>query len=127
MAVSILIMTHGHAGEALVESSKMIIGDNVKPGMSMEDLMSQAKEVIQDYESTLFMVDLYGGTPSNVAMALTGVFKAKCVSGLNLGMLMETLMVKEANSDISLDELQQVALKAGQEAVKAYDYSNLGG
>ena len=60
-------------------------------------------------------------------MALTGVFKAKCVSGLNLGMLMETLMVKEANSDISLDELQQVALKAGQEAVKAYDYSNLGG
>ena len=64
MAVSILIMTHGHAGEALVESSKMIIGDNVKvkslsllPGMSMEDLMSQAKEVIQDYESTLFMVE----------------------------------------------------------------------
>lgn len=134
MAVSILIMTHGHAGEALVESSKMIIGDSVKvkslsllPGMSMEDLMNQAKEFIQDYESTLFMVDLYGGTPSNVAMALTGVFKAKCVSGLNLGMLMETLMVKEANPDISLDELQQVALKAGQEVVKAYDYSNLGG
>lgn len=41
MTVSILIMTHGHAGEALVESSKMIIGNNVKveslsllPGMS---------------------------------------------------------------------------------------------
>lgn len=134
MAVSILIMTHGHAGEALVESSKMIIGDNVKvkalsllPGMSTEDLMNQAKEFIQNQETTLFMVDLYGGTPSNVAMALTGVFNAKCVSGLNLGMLMETLMVKEANSDISLDELQQVALKAGHEAVKVYDYSNLGG
>ena len=127
-------MTHGHAGEALVESSKMIIGDNVKvktlsllPGMSTEDLMNQAKEFIQNQETTLFMVDLYGGTPSNVAMALTGVFNAKCVSGLNLGMLMETLMVKEANSDISLDELQQVALKAGHEAVKVYDYSNLGG
>ena len=53
MTVSILIMTHGHAGEALVESSKMIIGNNVKveslsllPGMSMEDLMNQAKDII---------------------------------------------------------------------------------
>lgn len=134
MTVSILIMTHGHAGEALVESSKMIIGNNVKveslsllPGMSMEDLMNQAKDIIQRQESTLLMVDLYGGTPSNVAMALTGICNAKCVSGLNLGMLMETLMVKEANPNISLEELQQVALKAGQQAVKAYDYSNLGG
>ena len=93
-------MTHGHAGEALVESSKMIIGNNVKveslsllPGMSMEDLMNQAKDIIQRQESTLLMVDLYGGTPSNVAMALTSICNAKCVSGLNLGMLMETLMI----------------------------------
>lgn len=113
MTVSILIMTHGHAGEALVESSKMIIGNNVKveslsllPGMSMEDLMNQAKDIIQRQENTLLMVDLYGGTPSNVAMALTSICNAKCVSGLNLGMLMETLMIKEANPDISLEELQ---------------------
>ena len=66
MTVSILIMTHGHAGEALVESSKMIIGNNVKveslsllPGMSMEDLMNQAKDIIQRQENTLLMVDLY--------------------------------------------------------------------
>ena len=134
MSIQIVIMTHGKAGEALVESSKMIVGDKVKvkclslmAGMAMETLMMKAKEITQEAEETLFSVDLYGGTPSNVALALTGVVKAKCVSGLNLGMLMETLIVLESNPEISLDQLQGIAFQAGSQAVKQYDYKELGG
>lgn len=134
MSIEIVLMTHGKAGEALVESSKMIVGDQIKvqslsllPGMSVETLMGQAKETIQNNDGTLFLVDLYGGTPSNVAVALSGIMNAKCVSGLNLGMLMETLIVLESNPNIPLDELQEVAYQAGSHSVKEYDYSELGG
>lgn len=134
MGIEIVLMTHGKAGEALVESSKMIVGDQIKvqslsllPGMSVETLMGQAKETIQNNDGTLFLVDLYGGTPSNVAVALSGIMNAKCVSGLNLGMLMETLIVLESNPNIPLDELQEVAYQAGSHSVKEYDYSELGG
>lgn len=132
MGVKLVLMTHGHAGEALVESSKMIIGYNINidclsllPGMSMENLLNRAKTIVEENESTLFMVDLYGGTPSNVATALTGMYKARCVSGLNLGMLMETLIVIDANPNIDLDDLEVTALNAGKQSVKAYDYSSL--
>ena len=134
MSIQIVLMTHGKAGEALVESSKMIVGDQINvqclsllPGMAMETLMMQAKEVAEKSEEVLFLVDLYGGTPSNVAVALSGIINAKCVSGVNLGMLMESLITLESSQNISLEELQRIAYQAGSQAVKQYEYSELGG
>ena len=130
MAVKIIIMTHGQAGQALYESAKMLIGEqqdiqcfSLLPGMSMEELMNKVKVAIRNNPGpTLFLVDLYGGTPSNVGFALTGNYHARCVSGINMGMLIEVLIKREANMQISLEELQQAAVLAGKESCKGYQY-----
>ncbi|MEG0710509.1 MAG: PTS mannose transporter subunit IIA [Longicatena sp.] len=94
-----LITTHGQFGEEIVKSAEMIIGPmkNVKtfslvPGRDPFEFGYEISNYINENKNCDFisLVDLYGGTPSNMMAAQLNKCDIEIVSGLNLGMLIET-------------------------------------
>lgn len=126
--INILVMTHGSAGKALLESGTMIIGDSkdvyslsLEIGMSVEKLVDSAKEILGRVQGeTVILTDLYGGTPSNVATMLSKVYDVRCISGVNLPMLIEAIMMRDSNANMSLEDLSDYICTTGKEACRIF-------
>jgi len=63
----------------------------------------------------LILVDVPGGTPWNVAVALAAsVPDMRVVSGVNLSMLLEVTLLR---SGLDIDQLARLAYQTGMEAI----------
>lgn len=130
MEFDILLMSHGEFAKEMLNSCEMIIGkvDHIKvlsllPGMSTETLLKKAREILQQNKGeTLVLTDLYGGSPSNTAFMLTKVCNAKSICGLNLPMLIETIMRREYGEDKTLTDIIPHLVTTGKEACKQVFY-----
>ena len=119
MFEKIVITTHGVFSEALKNSAEMIIGTQkdieVCPyleGMSLEHLQKDLKEKIGD-KKTLVLVDLFGGTPCNVAMGLMKSENIALITGVNLALLIEAVMnLKQLNEQELLGYLQKIHIQS---------------
>lgn len=120
----IIIMTHGRMAEGIVDGVGMIFGrpDNVV-ALGLQDGMSPAeyaemleKELERFPQGALLLVDLFGGTPCNVAMLharkLGKVLPV--TAGLNMAMLLSVLNARER---MTLDELVQESVTAGGKGI----------
>ncbi|WP_282925640.1 PTS sugar transporter subunit IIA [Helcococcus kunzii] len=121
MNTGIIVCTHGKTGIELVNSAKMIIGEQNNIAAvefiesdSPEDVMDKYIKKIKSFnncDNVLFLVDLKGGTPFNVAVRYSiSNDNALVVTGVNIPMLIQVLMTKE---DLSLKELSYEAKKYG--------------
>ncbi|HGY8231395.1 TPA: PTS sugar transporter subunit IIA, partial [Escherichia coli] len=116
---------HGEAGNALLASSEMIVGKtphttaiSLMPGMSPEALMQQVKTILNPDVETIIFTDIYGGTPSNIAYLLSREFPIRCISGVNLAMLIEANMLQDSDEEQSFDEYIQHIHDAGKEMIQ---------
>lgn len=117
----ILVLTHGNAGEALVKSAEMIIStlENVQafsllPGMSPEEFIEIVKVHLDTLrKGVLILTDLFGGTPFNVAMALSKNYDINVVSGVNIAMIIEGDLLR---NNLSGRELAEAVQKVGRKA-----------
>jgi mannose/fructose/sorbose-specific phosphotransferase system IIA component len=123
--IGILIISHGNLSEALLESAKMFVTntEDVKalafyPGQGVEDLIHSTKAAIAGLVSNdgvLALVDLPGGSPARAAGTLIlETERLETVSGVNLPMLVEVLMLRES---MSLQELADYAAESGKEGI----------
>lgn len=119
----IILLTHGKAGEELIKSAEMILGDfknvysfSLLPSMSPDDYAKEIKKVLDQVpKGTLVLTDLFGGTPSNVAIALSKDYDISVVSGLNIAMLIEADSARERLRGI---ELAKKVVNMGRESCK---------
>ena len=81
---------------------------------SFGEKLGAALEGIEGQE-TLVLIDLFGGTPYNVAARQVLKENVECVTGANLPMLLELAMSRD---DAALSELAEAIALAGQESVK---------
>ena len=122
MSVGVLLMTHEAVGKALISAAHHVMPrlplkvDAVEvPAHSDPDVMRtltahHARELDQG-DGVLVLADLYGATPCNIGLSLTALgVRLRCVSGLNLPMLLRVLNYAEK----PLDELAQVAAHGGR-------------
>lgn len=122
-AITILILTHGRWGEELVRSGEMITGEieniyafSLMNDMSPEQFFSHVSDAIEDNEKQyIALTDIYGGTPSNVAVMLSQKIEMTSVSGLNLPMLLEAVL---NHQNYSLAELALHLKEIGGEGCK---------
>jgi mannose/fructose/sorbose-specific phosphotransferase system IIA component len=114
----ILVVSHGRFAEAMLESAAMICGEledafavGLLPGQTPEGLSESVRAALGDDDrAVLILTDVLGGTPHNVASAAFAEARARsrtvaCVSGINLGVLLEAL-----TSTASLDPADVAAL-----------------
>jgi mannose/fructose-specific phosphotransferase system component IIA len=98
----ILVVSHGRLAQAMLESAAMICGPledavaiDLHPGQTPEALGELIRVALGDDDRpALILTDVLGGTPHNVASAAFAEARAAsrnvaCVSGVNLGVLLE--------------------------------------
>jgi mannose PTS system EIIA component len=124
--VQTLILTHGNLAEALVDTACNIVGElrNVQC-LSLdwndprEELLSELDSVIaalDDGDGVLILTDLYGDTPSNLALGLVRPGKVEVVTGVNLPMVLRLCCLgKQA---MGLAELARWIQAKGQQGIR---------
>lgn len=122
MEAYVYILNHGRFGEELIKSAELITGkiDRIKafsllPGMSIEEFLGNVQSNLEEDSPKIVLCDLYGGTPSNVAMMLSKQYGFRIVCGVNLPMLID-LVISRANG-MGVDDLVDKAFNTGKESV----------
>jgi PTS system mannose-specific IIA component len=86
----------------------------IGPDDDMEKRRADIREAIADAdrgEGVLVLTDMFGGTPSNLAISLLDPGKVEVIAGVNLPMLIK---LAEARSRADLDSLARMGEDAGK-------------
>lgn len=130
----IIVGTHGRFAEGILESLKMILGEqkNVKsvtlvPGEGPDDVVRKYEAAIQEMDcadGVLFLNDLFGGSPYNAACRLAiNNEKYGIVTGVNLPMLIEMASAQMAYGGEDIKELMEKAVEAGKNGTQTFHAS----
>ncbi|WP_044173850.1 PTS mannose transporter subunit IIAB [Phytobacter massiliensis] len=128
MTIAIVIGTHGWAAEQLLKTAEMLLGEQENvgwidfvPGENAETLIEKYNAQLAKLDTqqgVLFLVDTWGGSPFNAASRIVvDKERHEVVAGVNIPMLVETLMARDDNP--GFDELVAVAVETGREGIKA--------
>lgn len=126
--VNLIIATHGEMSKEVVNLTKMVLGESENlnyvtflPGEGPEDLIEKYTTIINDsnIESTIFLVDLFGGSPYNAACRVAAENEnIDVITGVNIPMVLELLEAREENK--SIQELVEIAKVSGGNGIKAF-------
>jgi len=121
--IKIIVVSHGSLAQALVETSQLIVGaptDIDVLGLFHEDSINDFKDKVSNLieknlnsEGLVIFTDLFGGSPSNSVISklydLNFPKNVKCFVGVNLPVLLETIMLCSSSTieelTIHLEEL----------------------
>ena len=121
--IGLVIVTHGRLAEEFVFAMEHVVGPQaavasicIGPEDDMEkrrkDILA-ACEAVDSGSGVILLTDMFGGTPSNLAISVMDKAKGEVIAGVNLPML-----IKLASCRVS-GKLAEVAAKA-QEAGRKY-------
>lgn len=123
--IGIVIVTHGNLGEALLDTCRMITGEcgaatsvSVQSGDDVEDTrgrIARSIEEVRGEKGVVLLVDMFGGTPSNISLSFLGTEAVEVVTGVNLPMLTK---LRSLGNDMTLHEAATVLRDYGQEHIK---------
>jgi mannose PTS system EIIA component len=123
--IGMVLVTHGHlatefraALEHVVGPQKQLISISIGPEDDMERRRADILEAIHKADSgdgVVLLTDMFGGTPSNLAISVMNGGKVEVLAGVNLPMLIKLASVRDTAS------LEQAVLQA-QDAGRKYVY-----
>ena len=119
--IGLVIVTHGKLAQELRNATEHVVGPQdfmeticIGPDDDMEwrrdEIRAAIKRVSCD-EGTILLTDMFGGTPSNLAISMLSRDKVEVVAGVNLPMLIK---LAEARQGAALIEAAKTAKEAGQ-------------
>ena len=119
--IGLVIVTHGLLAIELKHSAEHVVGqqDNLEtvcigPDDDMELRREDIRLAVKKVDSkngVILLTDMFGGTPSNLAISMLREGKVEVLAGVNLPMLIK---LAEARKDTSLSNAAQKAKEAGQ-------------
>jgi PTS system mannose-specific IIA component len=122
--IGALVVTHGHLGQELMAAAEMIVGDishirAVSIGWhdDVNDAHNDIERRIAEVDSgkgVLILTDMFGGTPSNIALAFHEPGKVDVVTGVNLPMIIKIAGQKEGDT---LDSLARIVKDKGRSSI----------
>ncbi|MBV0929211.1 PTS system fructose subfamily transporter subunit IIA [Lentilactobacillus sp. IMAU92037] len=131
MKRAFLVITHGSMGVEAVKSLELLMGPQknvtglgLVPGESVDELRDKVYAVLEEnqktYDETVIIVDLLGGSPSNVSLStLAKYHEIKIITGLNLPLLVNLL-----NFTDSVDDTEQLindSIDVAKDGIKLID------
>jgi PTS system mannose-specific IIA component len=124
--IGLVIVTHGRLAEEFVAVMEHVVGaqQNVAAVCLApdDDLDAKRAEILQKVKNVdagkgvLILTDMFGGTPSNIAISVTEEKKIEAVTGINLPMLIKLASVRQTES---LSQAAQSAMEAGRKYINA--------
>lgn len=120
----LVLVTHGRIGEALLEALQHIVGPReriravaIGPGDDIDQRRAEILEAISAVDGgfgVVVMTDMFGGTPSNLALSALGRGMVEVVAGVNLPMLVKFASL---GPGLSLDEAVALIQASGRKYI----------
>jgi PTS system ascorbate-specific IIA component len=120
----IFLITHGSLGESLIQCACHVL--NKRPpqlaqlGVASQDdpldalpLARSLLELVDSGEGVLLLTDIFGATPSNIALKLLAPGRVEGIAGVSLPMLLRALTYREKD----METLVTKAVAGGRDGV----------
>ena len=121
--IGMIIVTHGDLAEHFVDAMQHVVGPQdqvatvcIGPSDDMEQRRKEIAEGIAEVDTgngAIILTDLFGGTPSNLAISLLETGRVEVIAGINLPMLIRLAGARKAMNVVD-------AVHAAQEAGRNY-------
>ncbi|MBN9504604.1 MAG: PTS sugar transporter subunit IIA [Altererythrobacter sp.] len=119
--IGMILVTHGHLAEEFVHAMEHVVGQQrdiatvcIGPHDDMEARRKEIAQAIKQVDSgsgVIVLTDLFGGTPSNLAISLLKPGKIEVIAGINLPML---IRLAGARKDMDIAAAAAAARDAGR-------------
>jgi len=119
--IGLILVTHGKLAEEFVHAMEHVVGKQEAVAtvcIGPEDDMERRRREIADAvkrvdsgEGAIILTDLFGGTPSNLAISLMKAGKLEVIAGINLPML---IRLAKARNCMSVGDAVVAAREAGR-------------
>ncbi|MBT5766206.1 MAG: PTS sugar transporter subunit IIA [Kordiimonadaceae bacterium] len=121
--IGMVVVTHGRLAEEFIAAMEHVVGPqsalqaiSIGPDDDMEqrrqDILDAVTEV-DDGSGVILLTDMFGGTPSNLAISIMDSTHVEVIAGINLPMLIKLASVR-------IDSTMEEAVSAAQESGKKY-------
>lgn len=105
MTIGVVVVAHYRLGEEFLQALRLIVPDasgfeavSVEPKQSVDEMRAAIAEAIDRVdrgEGVLILTDMFGGTPSNIALSFLGERRVEVVTGVNLPMLIKLATLRK--------------------------------
>jgi PTS system mannose-specific IIA component len=121
--IGIVLVTHGRLADELVSALEHVVGGQEKIAtvcIGPDDMEKRRAEILESITKTddgggvILLTDMFGGTPSNLAISVMDKANVEVIAGVNLPMLIKLASVRTNNS---IDEAAQAAQDAGRKYI----------
>jgi len=122
--IGLVLVTHGHLAQEFRAAMEHVVGPqeavetiSIGPDDDMErrrqDILAAVKKV-DTGDGVVLLTDMFGGTPSNLAISVMDQAKVEVVAGVNLPMLIKLASVRD---DMKLERAITEAQEAGRKYI----------
>ena len=121
--IGIVLVTHGRLAHEFIAALEHIVGKQEKMVaicIDAEDDMARRRQdildaiaAVKDKSGVVLLTDMFGGTPSNLAISVMNQAKVEVLAGVNLPMLIKLVSMR-GEADVA------TAVAAAQEAGRKY-------
>ena len=121
--IGLVLVTHGNLAQEFIAAMQHVVGKQeqieavcIGPEDDMEirrsEILEKAKKV-NSGDGTIILTDMFGGTPSNLALSLMETANVEIIAGINLPMLIKLCSLRK-------DKSMKEAVNGAQDAGKKY-------
>lgn len=119
--IGLILVTHGRLADQFVQAMEHVVGEQeaivtvcIGPHDDMEQRRAEiatAIAAVDAGEGVIMLTDLFGGTPSNLAISLLEAGRVEVIAGINLPML---IRLAGARRTMSVTHAVHAAQEAGR-------------
>ncbi len=124
--IGLVVVTHGRLAAEFLKATEHVVGEQpdilavcIEADDDMEqrreEILQAAQEVAGD-EGAMILTDMFGGTPSNLAISIMDQSKVEVVAGINLPMLIKLAPI-EFRENTNLAAAALAAHEAGRKYI----------
>lgn len=117
--IGLVLVTHGNLAKEFIAATEHVVGpqaNTVAICIGPDDDMEKRREEIikavgevDDGNGVILLTDMFGGTPSNLAISIMDNAKVEVIAGINLPMLIKLASVREGDDLKDAVEQAQVS------------------
>jgi len=123
--IGVVVVSHGRLADEFVAAAEHVLGPQeqmravaIGPYDNMEERRADIIDAVKSVDrgdGVVILTDMFGGTPSNLAISVINQVKIEVIAGVNLPMLIK---LAEVRDKVSLAEAALAAQDAGRRYIR---------
>lgn len=124
--IGLVLVSHGELAQAFVDVLEHVVGPQEKVvviGIAADDDMEarrddivKAVKNVDAGKGVIVLTDMFGGTPSNLAISIMDEENVEILAGVNLPLLIKLASLRKV-SDKTIEEIVEQAQEAGRKYI----------